>query len=140
MHLQQATSSGPALPADVASSNDTKVKPTSLPFGQNIALADISGPTYLTAQTLVQQVAYSLSDKLFTYSPDTFDLDVAAKHWQSQGDKNAHGYPTGVQSMETRTGAGSIALGYMFSKDFDLTKRHIPQSIIASSGLSLIHI
>ena len=36
--------------------------------------------------------------------------------------------------METRTGAGALALGYMFSKDFDLKKRHIPQSIIASSS------
>lgn len=36
--------------------------------------------------------------------------------------------------MQTRTGAGSIALGYMFSKDFDLAKRHIPQSLLASSS------
>ena len=36
--------------------------------------------------------------------------------------------------MQTRSGAGSIALGYMFSKDFDLTKRHIPQSLLASSS------
>ncbi|KAG9811553.1 hypothetical protein KCU98_g20708, partial [Aureobasidium melanogenum] len=56
---------------------------SSLPFGQNISLGDVSGPTYLTAQTLVQQVAYSLSDKIFSYSPETFDLDVAAKSWES---------------------------------------------------------
>ena len=36
--------------------------------------------------------------------------------------------------MQTRSGAGSIALGYMFSKDFDLTKRHIPQALLASSS------
>lgn len=36
--------------------------------------------------------------------------------------------------MQTRSGAGSIALGYMFSKDFDLAKRHIPQSLLASSS------
>ncbi|THX92506.1 hypothetical protein D6D08_02512 [Aureobasidium pullulans] len=112
---------------------------SSLPFGQNIALGDISGPTYLTAQTLVQQVAYTLSDKIFSYSPETFDLDVAAKSWESAGEQNAHGYKTGLASMETRSGAGSIALGYMFSKDFDLKKRHIPQSIVASSG-SLVHL
>ncbi|EDN09931.1 conserved hypothetical protein [Histoplasma mississippiense (nom. inval.)] len=80
--------------------------------------SDIRGPIYLTAQTLIQQVAYALSDKLFTYSPDTFDLDVAVKQWASQ----------------TRVGAGTIALGYIFSKDFDLKRRHIPQSIIASSA------
>lgn len=36
--------------------------------------------------------------------------------------------------MQTRSGAGSIALGYMFSKDFDLSKRHIPQALLASSS------
>jgi sulfite reductase (NADPH) flavoprotein alpha-component len=109
-------------------------KSSSLPFGQDIALGSISGPTYLTAQTLVQQVAYTLSDKIFAYSAESFDLDVAIKSWQEQGEKNAFGNQTGVSSLETRTGAGSIALGYLFSKDFDLKKRHIPQSIVASSS------
>jgi sulfite reductase (NADPH) flavoprotein alpha-component len=99
-----------------------------------LALSSISGPTYLTAQSLVQQVAYTLSDKIFSYSAESFDLDVAVKHWVEQQEKNAFGYQTGVSSMETRTGAGSIALGYIFSKDFDLKKRHIPQSIVASSS------
>jgi sulfite reductase (NADPH) flavoprotein alpha-component len=94
---------------------------------------------YLTAQTLIQQVSYSLSDKLFTYSPDTFDLDVAVKNWCTSKSPNVHGYPTHVSSMQTRTGAASIALGYIFSKDFDLKKRHIPQSILASSS-SLHHL
>ncbi|KAF2765893.1 hypothetical protein EJ03DRAFT_194539 [Teratosphaeria nubilosa] len=114
-------------------------KSTALPFGQDIALSKVSGPTYLTAQTLVQQVAYALSDKNFTYSPETFDLDVAAKAWRDAHEKNAYGEVTGVQSMETRHGAGSIALGYMFSPDFDLEKRHVPQSIIASAA-SLAHL
>jgi sulfite reductase (NADPH) flavoprotein alpha-component len=109
-------------------------KSSSLPFGQDIALDSISGPTYLTAQTLVQQVAYTLSDKIFAYSAESFDLDVAIKSWQEQGAKNAFGNQTGVSSLETRTGAGSIALGYLFSKDFDLKKRHVPQSIVASSS------
>ncbi|KAF2227359.1 hypothetical protein BDZ85DRAFT_254187 [Elsinoe ampelina] len=135
MHLQQTSSTGPAAaPAEPSTQKGKTSKSQNLPFGQNIALSNISGPTYLTGQTLVQQVAYSLSDKIFSYSPDTFDLDVAAKYWQSQADQNAYGYTTGVQSTETRTGAGSIALGYMFSKDFDLNKRHVPQSIVASSG------
>jgi sulfite reductase (NADPH) flavoprotein alpha-component len=109
-------------------------KSSSLPFGQDITLDSISGPTYLTAQTLVQQVAYTLSDKIFAYSAESFDLDVAIKSWQEQGAKNAFGNQTGVSSLETRTGAGSIALGYLFSKDFDLKKRHVPQSIVASSS------
>ncbi|KAI9689632.1 MAG: hypothetical protein M1820_010153 [Bogoriella megaspora] len=107
---------------------------SSLPFGQFPPLASLSGPTYVTAQTLVQQVAYTLSDKIFTYSPETFDLDAALKSWNAQNERNAFGGVAGVSAMQTRTGAGSIALGYMFSKDFDLKKRHIPQSIIASSA------
>ncbi|KAG5300250.1 sulfite reductase flavoprotein component [Histoplasma capsulatum G186AR] len=104
------------------------------PFDIPPEFSDIRGPIYLTAQTLIQQVAYALSDKLFTYSPDTFDLDVAVKQWAAQVQLNANGSPTAVQSMQTRVGAGAITLGYIFSKDFDLKRRHIPQSIIASSA------
>jgi len=106
----------------------------SLPFGQQIAFHGISGPTYITAQTLIQQVAYTLSDRLWTYSPETFDLDVAVKGWYKEGVANAHGYPTTVEAMQIRSGAANVALGYIFSPDFDLKKRHIPQSIIASSS------
>jgi sulfite reductase (NADPH) flavoprotein alpha-component len=112
---------------------------SNLPFGQPIAFSSIGGPTYLTAQTLIQQVAYSLSDKLYTYSPETFDLDASVKDWAASNTTNAYGYTTSVSSMQTRTGAGSIALGYMFSKDFDLSKRHIPQSLLASTA-SLKHL
>jgi sulfite reductase (NADPH) flavoprotein alpha-component len=106
---------------------------SSHPFGQIQPFDSITGPTYVTAQSLIQQVAYSLSDKLFTYSPDTFDLDVSASEWCAKGEKNAHGYATSVHSMQIRQGAGSIALGYIFSKDFDLKRRHIPQGVLASS-------
>jgi sulfite reductase (NADPH) flavoprotein alpha-component len=132
MHSQQTESAGPG--AEQNTPKDFVKKSSSLPFGQDLSFQSISGPTYLTAQTLVQQVAYALSDKIFAYSADTFDLDVAVKYWQEQGEKNAFGYETGVSSLETRTGAGAIALGYMFSKDFDMKKRHIPQSIVASSS------
>ncbi|EEH38421.1 sulfite reductase flavoprotein component [Paracoccidioides lutzii Pb01] len=104
------------------------------PLAIPVHFSDIGGPTYLTAQTLIQQVAYALSDKLFTYSPETFDLDTAVKQWAAQGQQNTYGYTTAVQPMQTRQGAGAIALGYIFSKDFDLKKRHIPQSILASSA------
>ncbi|KAF2139419.1 uncharacterized protein K452DRAFT_289977 [Aplosporella prunicola CBS 121167] len=135
MRLQAPESAGPA-----AQSSEQKAlkqfaqKSSSLPFGQDVAFSSIGGPTYITAQTLVQHVAYALSDKIFTYSPETFDLDVALKEWQSQGEDNAFGYKTGVSSLETRTGAGNVALGYIFSKDFDVAKRHIPQAIVASSS------
>ncbi|CAN9232860.1 unnamed protein product [Alternaria alternata] len=132
MHFQQTESAGPG--AEQNAPKDFTKKSSSLPFGQDLSYQSIGGPTDLTAQTLVQQVAYALSDKIFAYSAESFDLDVAVKYWQEQGEKNALGYQTGVSSLETRTGAGAIALGYMFSKDFDLKKRHIPQSIVASSS------
>jgi sulfite reductase (NADPH) flavoprotein alpha-component len=132
MHFQKDESAGPG--GDEQTPKTFTHKSSSLPFGQDLSLSSITGPTYLTAQTLVQQVAYTLSDKIFAYSVDSFDLDVAVRHWQEQGEKNAFGYETGVSSLETRTGAGAIALGYIFSKDFDLKKRHIPQSIVASSS------
>ncbi|KAJ9660509.1 sulfite reductase [NADPH] flavoprotein component [Coniosporium apollinis] len=135
MHFQQTQSAGSAAPADDQKPMKQFIQTSSsLPFGQSLQLSSISGPTYLTAQTLIQQVAYTLSDKLFAYSPETFDLDFAVKQWKEQGEKNAFGYTTGVSSLETRTGAGSIALGYMFSKDFDLSKRHIPQALVASAS------
>ena len=122
--------------AEDASSSFRKFtqKSSSLPFGQPIDYSSINGPTYLTAQTLIQQVAYALSDKIFSYSPESFDLDIAVKDWSSANTPNANGYITQVAPMQTRSGAGSIALGYMFSKDFDLAKRHIPQSLLASSS------
>ena len=143
MHLQQSESAGSVFSQGSQGSQEKPAsslqKSSSLPFGQLLPFSSLSGPTYVTAQTLVQQVAYTLSDKVFTYSPETFDLDVALKSWTCQNERNAFGEITGVSAMQTRAGAGSMALGYMFSKDFDLKKRHIPQSIIASSS-SLQHL
>lgn len=98
------------------------------------ALSALGGPTYVTAQTLIQQVAYALSDKIFSYSPETFDLDSAVRQWAKSQETNSNGETPKVQPMETRQGAGNIALGYLFSRDFDLRKRHVPQGIIASSA------
>ena len=139
MRLQLAESNGPAEPQPIREGPETKLKKfkqysTSLPFSQPTSLSSIGGPTYVTAQTLIQQVAYTLSDRLWTYSPETFDLDVSVKTWAAEGAKNAYGYPTSVESMQVRQGAASIALGYIFSKDFDLKKRYLPQSILASSS------
>ena len=133
MYIKDMSSNGPAT--------DTKDPPpnallpsSSLPFGKYLPLSSISGPTYLTTQTLVQQVAYLLSDKLFTYSPESFYLDVAASGWSDANEQNANGYTTALHKMQIREGAGSIALGYMFSKDFNLKRRHIPQGIVTSSS------
>ncbi|KAK1149207.1 sulfite reductase [NADPH] flavoprotein component [Aspergillus melleus] len=101
---------------------------------QSPALSALSGPTYVTAQTLIQQVAYVLSDKIFSYSPESFNLDTALREWASKQETNANGESPALKTMETRQGAGSIALGYLFSQDFDLKKRHVPQGIVASSA------
>jgi sulfite reductase (NADPH) flavoprotein alpha-component len=114
-------------------------KSTALPFGQPIAFKDISGPTYVTAQTLAQQIAYSLSDKIYSYSPETFDLDVSVKDWARSQTANAYGNTTAVSALQSRTGAGALALGYMFSKDFDASRRHVPHSVLGSAG-SLIQL
>lgn len=139
MRLQLGESNGPAVPEPVREGPEKPYKEfkqisTSLPFGQHAPLHTIGGPTYVTAQTLIQQVSYTLSDRLWTYSPDTFDLDVAVKDWYKHGAHNVYGYPTKVEAMQIRQGAASIALGYIFSKDFDLKKRYVPQSIIACSS------
>ncbi|KAJ5671929.1 hypothetical protein N7507_001056 [Penicillium longicatenatum] len=100
----------------------------------NPALSALAGPTYVTAQTLIQQVAYLLSDKIFSYSPETFDLDTALQQWSAAQETNANGESPVVKFLETRQGAGNMALGYLFSQDFDLKKRHVPQGIVASSA------
>ncbi|KAI1380128.1 hypothetical protein F4677DRAFT_405918 [Hypoxylon crocopeplum] len=145
MQLKQPESSGGAL-ADQVTMPESKTsraeftkQSSTLPFGQPVPLSSISGPTYVTGQLLVQQIAYALSDKIFSYSPETFDLDVAVKDWAQNEEKNIHGYPTAVLPLQTRSGAGAFALGYIFSKDFDLSKRHIPQTLLAPS-LSLRHL
>ncbi|KAI1636849.1 sulfite reductase flavoprotein component [Biscogniauxia mediterranea] len=146
MQLKQPESAGGALADQLTAPDATKTprveftkQSSSLPFGQPVPLSSISGPTYVTGQLLVQQIAYALSDKIFSYSPETFDLDVAVKDWAKSEEKNIHGYPTSVLPLQTRSGAGALALGYIFSKDFDLNKRHIPQTLLAPS-LSLRHL
>ena len=136
MRLQAVESSSPGETPTVPEKLAREFKPqsTCLPFCQPVSLQSIGGPTYVTGQTLVQQTAYNLSDSLWTYSPDSFDLDVAAKYWSRNGSENVYGDAPRVQNMQIRDGAASVALGYMFSKDFDLQKRHRPQSILASSS------
>lgn len=124
---------------NAVSATSFTTRSSTLPFGQTVPLSHISGPTYVTAQLLVQQIAYKLSDKIFSYSPETFDLDLAARDWSSAAEPNVHGYPTSVVPLQTRNGAGAFALGYIFSPDFDLKKRHIPQALLAASG-SLRHL
>ncbi|ROW08428.1 hypothetical protein VMCG_03124 [Cytospora schulzeri] len=132
MQLKQQEGSGAVAP-EVHTGEEFKKLSSSLPLGQMVPLSQISGPTYVTAQLLVQQVAYKLSDKIFSYSPETFDLDVAVSEWARTNETNIHGYSTSVLPLQTRAGAGAFALGYMFSEDFDMSKRHIPQTLLAPS-------
>ncbi|CAF9918354.1 MAG: hypothetical protein GOMPHAMPRED_001498 [Gomphillus americanus] len=135
MRLQQAESSGPAtVSSQEKSYKKFEQHSSSLPFGQHVALSHLAGSIYTTPQQLVQQVAFLLSDRLWSYSPESFDLDVSLKDWFSAGEKNVHEYIPNVEAMQIRSGAASIALGYIFSKDFDLSKKYIPQSIIASTS------
>ncbi|MCJ1224416.1 hypothetical protein MMC12_001061 [Toensbergia leucococca] len=139
MLFQQSASNGPKEQTSPSQGPEKPFKKfaqqsSTFPFGQAVSLPSINGPTYLTAQTLIQQVAYTLSDRLWTYSPETFDLDLSVKQWFQDGSQNAYGYPTNVESMQIRTGAASVALGYIFSKDFDLKKRFVPQTILTSSS------
>ncbi|KAL2150662.1 hypothetical protein VTH82DRAFT_7225 [Thermothelomyces myriococcoides] len=131
MQLKHETATGGIAPAfEAGAVPDIVNKPS---------LGSISGPTYATGQLLVQQTAYRLSDKIFSFSPETFDLDLAVKEWSQAGEKNIHGETTTVVPLQTRAGAGTLALGYIFSPDFDLSKRHIPQTVLAPS-LSLRHL
>lgn len=103
-----------------------------LPFGLP-ALANINGSGYTTAQILVEQVAYTLSDRLFTYSPETFGLDNGVKKWSSEAQVNGRGIVTSVEPMETRLGAANVLLGYVFGSG-STPKKDAAQSIIASSA------
>lgn len=110
-----------------------KISPV-FPFGSPRSVSQINGTSYLTAQTLVQQVAYTLSDKLFSYSPETFALDEAAKLWSSSSQTNGRGLVTSVNAMETRLGAANVLLGYVFSPDSTPEKKAVAKSIIASTA------
>jgi sulfite reductase (NADPH) flavoprotein alpha-component len=137
MQLKQETTTGGIVPVPESKTAPESLDKTSA--GAQIPLGSISGPTYVTSQLLVQQTAYKLSDKIFSFSPETFDLDHAVKEWSHAAEKNIHGETTTVVPLQTRAGAGTFALGYIFSKDFDLSKRHIPQTLLAPS-LSLRHL
>ena len=107
---------------------------SNLPFGQAVSFKSLSGPSYVTTQTLIEHVAYTLSDRLWTYSPETFDLDAAVKHWSAEGaEKESRGCAK-VEPMQLRHGAASAVLGYMFAEDFNSKKRRVPQSILAPAA------
>lgn len=131
----QAPEAGSSPSVEILHPKQPLEKPSPVfPFGFPKNVSQINGTSYLTAQTLVQQVAYTLSNKLFSYSPETFALDCAAKSWSSSGQTNGRDVVTTVNCMETRLGAANVLLGYVFSPDSDLEKKAVAKSIIASSA------
>ena len=134
MHFQDASSAGPAMKLEAATTKpgfkDSRFFP-----GHLLPLSAVKDTVYLKTQVLVQQVSFVLSDKVFTYSPDTFDLDAELRTWHASHEKNAYACTPRVLPMDLRMGAGSIILGYTFSSEFDSRKCHIPQHIIGSSAL-----
>ena len=134
MHLQEFSSTGPALePAEGITKPDFRDSHFS-PYS-NLPLSAIDKTTYLTAQKLVQQVAYSLANNVFTYSPDTFDLDAELRSWHASQERNSYGHTPRVLPLDIKTGAGSIILGYIFSSELGAQGRRTSQHIIGSSAL-----
>ncbi len=96
---------------------------------------------YASAQTLVQDTAYTLSDKIFSYSPDFFALDKSVLQWSLDDRKNAYGRSGSVIEMQTRSGAASLLLGYVFGYGPEYAARTfrpgVPQTVLASPATLL---
>lgn len=134
MHLQDFSSTGPALePVEGITKPDFKNSHFSPQY--NLPLSAIDKTTYLTAQKIVQQVAFSLANNVFTYSPNTFGLDVELRSWHASRERNSYGHTPRVLPLDIRIGAGSIILGYMFSGELGAQGRRNPQHVIGSSAL-----
>lgn len=85
------------------------------PFPVPGDLFAISGSAYTTSQLLAQHSAYSLSNVIFSYSPEAFSLDHGIAHWSSNSQKAASGIVPDVHFLDVRPGAGSLMLGYFGS-------------------------
>ncbi|KAK9456689.1 hypothetical protein V1511DRAFT_495026 [Dipodascopsis uninucleata] len=104
------------------------------PFPISEDISSFIGPTYVTPQTLVELVNYALSDAIFSYSPETFDLDTGIVGWKGAEQENGFGVVPLLSQLETRAGAGSLPLGYILSSKLPRKNEYAPRSIIASSG------
>lgn len=94
----------------------------------------ISGPLYCSGQTLVEHVSYALSDKIYSYGAAEEELDTSITAWVEGEQKNAAGIVATFARMQTRSGAASMILGNIFSRDFNLVKKNVPASILATSS------
>ncbi|GAO46883.1 hypothetical protein SAICODRAFT_70597 [Saitoella complicata NRRL Y-17804] len=97
------------------------------------AYDSLSGPTYLTAQQLVQQVGYALASKIYSYSSEGDDLDTAVAQWNKEGVLNGYGRLPVLAKMQSRSGAGAMVLGDFFSIEDFKQKYPAPHAVIAST-------
>lgn len=103
------------------------------PFPLSADIASLAGTSSVTGQALVEQTAYSLSKALFSYSPESFDLDRAVKTWNAKNQTNGAGKVPYFVELESRVGAAAILLGYIYNQ----TGSNAPsgaQSVLASSA------
>ncbi|VBB78627.1 Subunit alpha of assimilatory sulfite reductase, putative [Yarrowia lipolytica] len=103
------------------------------PFPLSADIASVAGTSNLTGQALVEQTAYALSKALFSYSPESFDLDRAVKTWNAKDQTNGAGKVPYFVELESRVGAAAILLGYIYNQ----TGSNAPsgaQSVLASSA------
>lgn len=97
-------------------------------------ISKVSGPLYCAGQTLVEHVSYALSDKLYSYGTEEQELDRSIGAWVEGGQKNASGVVASFSRMQTRSGAASMILGNIFSRDYNLIKKASPASVLATSS------
>ena len=97
-------------------------------------IAQVSGPTYCNGQTLVEHVTYALSDKIYSYGTEEQELDVSVQAWVEGEQKNASGTVPSFSRMQTRSGAASMILGNIFSRDTKLITKATPATILATSS------
>lgn len=76
----------------------------------------IKGSVYGTLQLAVEQSVYSIADTIFDYSTPEFALGTSIKVWQKNSQKNASGAAPNLVELETRVGAASALLGYIYSQ------------------------
>ncbi|KAA8909424.1 hypothetical protein TRICI_004491 [Trichomonascus ciferrii] len=112
---------------------DNSTNLADFPFGGSSDLNSVAGSLYGTAQLLVQQTAYAISGSVFSYSPEGFNLDTSVAEWKLAEQKNGLGRVPRVNQLETRAGAGSVLLGYIYNQQVKESQPS-PQSVLASTG------
>ncbi|KAK9240703.1 hypothetical protein V1525DRAFT_394713 [Lipomyces kononenkoae] len=125
-----------ALPQKSVSVPDSYVCSPSIafPFPVSEDISALDGPTYVVPQTLVELSNYAVADAIFTYSPETFDLDNGLALWNAAEQANGFGVVPFLSRLETRAGAGSLPLGYILSSNLQRKFHQAPRAILASSG------